>query len=101
MRRSRAAAELMMNDRPNPTDFAISKADVEHVEQQDARARRLKGKVDLAGTLIGGSSFVWAGFLVGRCLSWVGGGRRSSCTLLLFSGRSVPLVSLACDCPCG
>jgi hypothetical protein len=63
---------MMMKDRPTPTDFGISEADIEQVKEQDARAQRLKGKLDFAGTLIGGSSFAWAGFLVYRCLSSMG-----------------------------
>jgi hypothetical protein len=62
----------MTKDRPNPTDFGISDADNEQVKEQDARALRLKGKLDLAGTLIGGSSFVWAGYVGSYCLSSMG-----------------------------
>lgn len=56
-----------MKARPIPADFGISEADIAQVKEQDARAARLKGALDLVGTIFGGSSFLWAGYaLSGR-----------------------------------
>jgi restriction system protein len=54
-----------MKTRPTPADYAISDTDISEVEAQDAKADRLKGWVNAGGGIVGGSSFIWAGFVVG------------------------------------
>jgi hypothetical protein len=55
-----------MKPRPTPEDFGVTDADIFQVKEQDARAARLEGRVDLiAGLLICGS-FVWPGQVLVR-----------------------------------
>ena len=56
----------VMKARPISGDFGITDADISQVKEQDGRAERLKGVLKAGGGIIGGSSFVWAGFVVGH-----------------------------------